>query len=472
MTPTDDNGRRVGASTAVLLGLASALVALIVGPAASAHSDPCHASHSCPSRDHHSYAWTDAGGRSWDCARTSADEYEPARDTQTIVDDGLYHLFPGRLGRRWHDAEELLGVVTSAVISHVVDGDTVDLTSGARVRLVQIDTPEVYNGVECYGPQASAVTKRLLPVATKVKLLLDPAADSIDRYGRLLRYVVRGADGVNVNLRLVRTETLPRTSTTASGDGLPRNWSDSRGVRASSTGASGAAVPARPIRHTPLSTAVADRDRSAGDGPPWTRLERESKLSPMPPIPTRYTDPRAHELRDRYLATYGGDEIPVPVESIAEDFLGLRIEEEDQAAARRAASRGAPDRRQRLGGHERRHPDSPQPLHDRPRARPLDLLRGDTDRTITYCRAKDLSQDADRALEREANVFGAELLMPEAAVREAWAAFPIETSWRSASASQRSRRSGAFTASTSRNDRRESWDSTRRSTKGPPGWGP
>ncbi len=42
----------------------------------------------------------------------------------------------------------------------------------------------------------------------------------------------------------------------------------------------------------------------------------------------------------------------------------------------------------------------------------------------TYCRSQDLSHDADRDLEREANVFGAELLMPEAAVREAWAAFP------------------------------------------------
>jgi Zn-dependent peptidase ImmA (M78 family) len=40
----------------------------------------------------------------------------------------------------------------------------------------------------------------------------------------------------------------------------------------------------------------------------------------------------------------------------------------------------------------------------------------------TYCRSQDLAQDADRALEREANVFGAELLMPEVAVREAWAA--------------------------------------------------
>ena len=46
-------------------------------------------------------------------------------------------------------------------------------------------------------------------------------------------------------------------------------------------------------------------------------------------VATRYTDPRAHELRDRYLATYGGEEIPVPVESIAEDLLGLRIEEAD-----------------------------------------------------------------------------------------------------------------------------------------------
>jgi len=45
--------------------------------------------------------------------------------------------------------------------------------------------------------------------------------------------------------------------------------------------------------------------------------------------PTRYTDPRAHELRAEYLATYPADEIPVPVESIAEDLLGLRIEERD-----------------------------------------------------------------------------------------------------------------------------------------------
>lgn len=89
-------------------------------------------------------------------------------------------------------------------ISRVVDGDTVDLTNGARIRLVQIDTPEVYYGVECWGRQASAETQRLLPPGTRVRLAVEPATDSVDRYGRLLRYVLRVSDGLNVNVFLVR----------------------------------------------------------------------------------------------------------------------------------------------------------------------------------------------------------------------------------------------------------------------------
>ena len=37
-----------------------------------------------------------------------------------------------------------------------------------------------------------------------------------------------------------------------------------------------------------------------------------------------------------------------------------------------------------------------------------------------YCRSQDVSRDTNRILEREANVFAAELLMPEAAVRAEW----------------------------------------------------
>jgi micrococcal nuclease len=90
-----------------------------------------------------------------------------------------------------------------ARIEHVADGDTVDLTNGARVRLVQVDTPEVYFRPECYGRRASATTKRLLPPGTRVRLMIEPATDRSDEYGRLLRYVIRVRDGLNVNVRLV-----------------------------------------------------------------------------------------------------------------------------------------------------------------------------------------------------------------------------------------------------------------------------
>lgn len=89
-----------------------------------------------------------------------------------------------------------------AMVDHVADGDTVVLRGHVTVRLVQVDTPEVYFRPECFGEQASAETKALLPPRTLVRLVREPAGDATDRYGRLLRYVIR-SDGLNVNLRLV-----------------------------------------------------------------------------------------------------------------------------------------------------------------------------------------------------------------------------------------------------------------------------
>jgi micrococcal nuclease len=106
-------------------------------------------------------------------------------------------------------------------IAKVTDGDTVVLANGQRVRLVQIDTPEVFFGTECYGRQASATTERLLPGGTRVRLLPEPATDRVDDFGRLLRYVVR-LDGVNVNLRIV-----------ALGAGAPWFYEGRRGLYAS-----------------------------------------------------------------------------------------------------------------------------------------------------------------------------------------------------------------------------------------------
>jgi micrococcal nuclease len=91
-----------------------------------------------------------------------------------------------------------------ARIEYVIDGDTVALTNGRHVRLVQIDTPEVYYSPECYGAQASRIMKHLLPPGTAVRLYREPNTDAVDAYGRLLRYVFRVRDGLDVNVQLVR----------------------------------------------------------------------------------------------------------------------------------------------------------------------------------------------------------------------------------------------------------------------------
>jgi micrococcal nuclease len=99
-------------------------------------------------------------------------------------------------------------LTANAEIDRVVDGDTVDVRiDGAieRVRLIGIDTPETKREnapIECYGPEATAFTTQLLPPGTPVLLVRDTVGR--DDFGRLLAYVYRTADGVFVNLELVR----------------------------------------------------------------------------------------------------------------------------------------------------------------------------------------------------------------------------------------------------------------------------
>lgn len=93
-------------------------------------------------------------------------------------------------------------------IVRVVDGDTLNvrLRSGDQkpVRLIGIDTPEVYPGIECGGPQASGSLQRLLPVGTLVRLVSDPTQDRVDRYGRMLRYVIKASDDRDMNRVQIR----------------------------------------------------------------------------------------------------------------------------------------------------------------------------------------------------------------------------------------------------------------------------
>lgn len=92
-------------------------------------------------------------------------------------------------------------LLESATVSRVGDGDSLDLRGGERVRLVQVDAPELGQG-ECYAREARSALERLAGSGTPVDLQRDPDLDDRDRYRRQLRYVF--ADGQNVNLQLVR----------------------------------------------------------------------------------------------------------------------------------------------------------------------------------------------------------------------------------------------------------------------------
>ena len=91
--------------------------------------------------------------------------------------------------------------LASGVVVSVYDGDTLTLRSGQRVRLLQIDTPELGSG-ECYSRAARTALLGLMPIGSRVTLETDARLDRVDRYGRLLRYVHRGS--LNVNLQLVK----------------------------------------------------------------------------------------------------------------------------------------------------------------------------------------------------------------------------------------------------------------------------
>jgi hypothetical protein len=133
------------------------------------------------------------------------------------------------------------------------------------------------------------------------------------------------------------------------------------------------------------------------------------QAKPRTSLPVR--DPRADALRERYRATFGGPELPVALEAIAEDLLGLRVEEGELEVSgmllpieRRILLNAteSPQRRRFTLAHELGH-------------WVCQCLEGRT--APIYCRAQDVDAGTDRLLEREANVFAADLVMPEAPLR-------------------------------------------------------
>ncbi|MFH1509515.1 MAG: thermonuclease family protein [bacterium] len=82
-------------------------------------------------------------------------------------------------------------VGSEAIVSEVIDGDTIKLSDGNKVRILGIDTPETKDPrkpVQCFGEEASKKMTEYVN-GKKVILLVDLSQGDKDRYGRLLRYV-------------------------------------------------------------------------------------------------------------------------------------------------------------------------------------------------------------------------------------------------------------------------------------------
>ena len=86
-------------------------------------------------------------------------------------------------------------------ITAIIDGDTIKLSDGTSVRLLQIDSPELRDN-ECYATEAQKALAKLINRSGKISLTTDPNLDEVDRYGRLLRYLFIGKR--NINLEMVR----------------------------------------------------------------------------------------------------------------------------------------------------------------------------------------------------------------------------------------------------------------------------
>lgn len=100
------------------------------------------------------------------------------------------------------------GTRLPAQVVRVVDGDTLIVTidgQQARLRLIGMDTPETVHPskpVQCFGAEATAKMQQLID-SVGGRVWLEKDVSETDRYGRLLRYVWLGPDGLLLNEILV-----------------------------------------------------------------------------------------------------------------------------------------------------------------------------------------------------------------------------------------------------------------------------
>jgi micrococcal nuclease len=96
---------------------------------------------------------------------------------------------------------------TVYLVTHVVDGDTIDIESAgksSRIRLIGINSPESVDPrrpVQCFGKEAAQYAKELLE-GNFVSVETDPSQGLYDKYGRILAYIFL-SDGSSFNKKMI-----------------------------------------------------------------------------------------------------------------------------------------------------------------------------------------------------------------------------------------------------------------------------
>lgn len=173
---------------------------------------------------------------------------------------------------------------TGLAVVQIIDGDTIEVEGGQRVRLIGIDTPE--RG-QCGYSEAAFVLAGI--IRGRPVVLVPGARDDTDRYGRLLRYVE--VDGVDANLEMIRSgRAIARYD---SRDGYGRHPRQDQYIEVDAATPSANNCAPAPAATTPVTAAPAPA--------PQTTVAAAAPVVPL----TGATDPRFGTCKEAKSHGYG-----------------------------------------------------------------------------------------------------------------------------------------------------------------------
>jgi endonuclease YncB( thermonuclease family) len=149
------------------------------------HHNPCHRRHSCPS-DHQTYVCGDLG----DCSQGTDNAFCLNKAPRPVTQRPAPSSRPSP------------GQLVIVTVQRVIDGDTLQLDTGAKVRLISVDTPETKDPrkpVQSFWKEATAFTQHLVE-GKRVHLAYDQQRR--DKYGWTLDYMYLD-DGTFVNAEII-----------------------------------------------------------------------------------------------------------------------------------------------------------------------------------------------------------------------------------------------------------------------------